>query len=328
MNKYPQVIFGDKIGVGKKTTYNPTNETFFALDFPLKRKESTWDLFPKKIIIQPEKIFPYSPSFTNYSLPSPIARTDTPDFSQWGEKVNEIIKSPIEKVVLSRKTTFTFNTLINPIQVIDMLHQRQSNSHVFGILLDPNVAFVGATPELLFKRNGLHLKTEALAGTRLLGEEKELLQSNKDLEEFAYVKETLRERLSLISHPFTISNDVYIKKTIKVCHLHYPFSVNLRKPFSDFALIDHIHPTPAISGLPDNLALKAITSLEPFDRGLYCGAIGMSLQSNAEVYVGIRSAIVEKNKLHIFAGAGIVKDSSPEDEWKELENKISQFGLL
>lgn len=315
MSHYPQVIFGDLHGFG---TGNPNLPHFSILDFPLPRKESTWRSFPETLYFQPETLIPLSlPPLR--PLPLPISRSDSPTLPEWNQ-ILQLLTLP--KTVLARKTTLTFSSPLDPLSIISSLHSKAHNALVFGVILSPHLAFVGATPELLFKRKGRKLYTEALAGTRLIHQEKELLSSQKDLQEFAFVKEDIREKLALISKPFSVSNNIYVKKTANLCHLHYPFEVELREDVSDFDLISLLHPTSAIGGTPKDQALAFIYDHEPFDRGWYAGTIGMLHPSASEVYVGIRSAIIEENQMHLFAGAGIVNNSLSNSEWQELENKI------
>lgn len=322
-----KVVFGGKLLIGSLVSEIKTPSTFIATDFPLPRKETSWNDFPPQIFYNVKRTLPYQTKYLTPSLPKPLTRTDTPNFPAWNSAVQTVIHSENTKVVLARKTTFTFDQAIDPYLIIDLLAQKNANAQVFGIILDEHRAFVGATPELLIKRRDQSLQTEALAGTKKLREEAQLLQSEKDLKEFQIVKEDLQEKLTKIAKPFDVHNKIIIKKTATLCHLHHPFDVTLKQPMSDQTLIDLLHPTPAIAGFPREGALRAISSCEPFDRGLYGGVVGMISSDSSELYVAIRSALIDHNKVHLFAGAGIVQGSSGDLEWEELENKIAQFGV-
>ena len=89
--------------------------------------------------------------------------------------------------------------------------------------------------------------------------------------------------------------------------------------------MEQLHPTPAVGGYPRENALAEIEPLEPFCRGWYAGPIGWIGRHGSEFAVAIRSGLVEKNKVSVFSGAGIVKGSTPEEEWAEIEQKISDF---
>ena len=93
----------------------------------------------------------------------------------------------------------------------------------------------------------------------------------------------------------------------------------------DGEIIHKLHPTPAVGGYPKKQALEAIEEIEPFERGWYAAPVGWVGYDRAEFAVAIRSSLIVKNKVALFAGAGIVSGSQPEAEWEELENKIRNF---
>lgn len=326
-HKYPIVLFRDRAAVGKLRKKDGTQTSYIARDFPIERKTDLWHAFPEKFHMYPEHEFRLDLPARAPSLPSPIYREDTPDHEEWCATINEFKRRNIPKVVLARKTTFVFDHPLDPIELFFMLSHKCGTATPFAFIMGPHDAFVGATPEILYHRDGILLKSEALAGTRPLNMASDLLSSDKDLMEFEFVKKDLATKLHSIAKPFSVDEEVYLKKTSHLCHLSYPFSVELKQPFSDAFLIDHIHPTPAICGYPKNEALEFIEELEPFDRGWYASVFGEVSDEESSVFVGIRSALIDKNKLHIFSGAGIVHASDPEAEWNELESKIDLWGV-
>ena len=78
-----------------------------------------------------------------------------------------------------------------------------------------------------------------------------------------------------------------------------------------------------MSGLPQDDAIKAIDQLEPYKRGFYSAPLGWFSKDFSEVVVGIRSCLISNNKAYLFSGGGIISDSKIEDEWEELNLKIS-----
>jgi menaquinone-specific isochorismate synthase len=86
-----------------------------------------------------------------------------------------------------------------------------------------------------------------------------------------------------------------------------------------------LHPTPAVGGHPTSDALKAIRDLEPFDRGWYAGPVGWIGSRGAEFAVALRCGLVRRDTLSLYSGCGIVEGSKPDAEWKEIEQKISDF---
>ena len=105
-------------------------------------------------------------------------------------------------------------------------------------------------------------------------------------------------------------------------HLHTPFDATLKSDVSDTALIQSLHPTPAVGGLPRDAALAWLDVHEPFDRGIYAAPVGWVDRKGADFAVAIRSAIVREETLALYAGAGIVPGSKAEEEWAEINQKM------
>ena len=101
------------------------------------------------------------------------------------------------------------------------------------------------------------------------------------------------------------------------------FSADLYSDKIIFELIDSLFPTPAVCGLPKNQSLEAIKNIEHHDRGLYSGLVGVfDFIGNCELAVSIRSAIVKDMQITAFAGAGLVENSDPEEEFQETKLKL------
>ncbi|MGS0727342.1 chorismate-binding protein, partial [Shewanella sp. 0m-11] len=92
---------------------------------------------------------------------------------------------------------------------------------------------------------------------------------------------------------------------------------------NDFQLIQALHPTPAVGGLPKESAMNFIRQQEGYVRGWYAGACGYFNKHESEFAVAIRSALIEPGRINLFAGAGIVAGSEADKEWTELENKLT-----
>ncbi len=326
-DNYPTVLFRNRGAVGSLKEIDGSKTSYFACDFPLTRKSNLWDAFPTKFHIQPEHEMILDVPTIAPSLPSPVYREDSPNFEEWCAMINEFKRRDIPKVVLARKTTFVFDQLLDPYEIFTMIFHKCGTSTPFAFIMNPNAAFVGATPELLYHRDDILLKSEALAGTRPVNQAADLLNSSKDLLEFEFVKKDIAAKLYTIAKPFSVDEEVYLKRTPNVCHLSYPFSVELKKHYTDEFLINHLYPTPAICGYPKERSLELIEELEPFDRGWYASCLGELSNDESSVFIGIRSALVLENKLHLFAGAGIVHSSIAEDEWDELNYKMDLWGV-
>ena len=265
-------------------------------------------------------------------LPSLISRLDSPSYSDWIASVEGVLKGiqqkKYQKVVLARHTDLTFNTPPSPFTLLAAL----PGDKKFAFVLSPDRAFIGATPETLFRREGKRIESAAVAGTRPRGKtpeedemlQEELLSSAKDQHEFAVVEEMIQSALAPFCRTFKKSAQSVLQ-TPSVQHLHHHFEGILKTGVTDRALIAALSPTPAVGGNPRERAIEEIVKREPFDRGWYGAPIGWVKPDASHFMVGIRSALLQKNHLNLFAGAGIVEGSDAQKEWEELEHKISPF---
>ncbi|STQ68554.1 Menaquinone-specific isochorismate synthase [Hafnia alvei] len=113
----------------------------------------------------------------------------------------------------------------------------------------------------------------------------------------------------------------------KVQHLRRPIHATLVQS-NDADCLSRLQPTAAVAGLPREPARQFIMQDEPFDRGWYAGSAGYLAQDQAEFAVALRSALIEHDHIHLYAGAGIVAGSDPEQEWLEIENKAAGLRTL
>jgi isochorismate synthase len=191
--------------------------------------------------------------------------------------------------------------------------------------------FLGASPERLFRVEERRIQTDSLAGTRALGrttEETErlsgeLLRSEKDRAEQDVVTRFLTDALLSYCEHVSADAEPSVIRTSALQHLHSRVSGDLRTGASLDDLLSALHPTPAVCGLPREAARSLIQNLEYTPRGLYAGAVGYVDIKSAEFAVAIRSALVRENRVHLFAGAGIVDGSDPASEWLETAHKLT-----
>ncbi len=266
-----------------------------------------------------------------------IARSDNPTEGEWIKTIRRALESldgnPLEKVVLARKSELVFNHKVKAEWLLRQLRASNPNSFLFLFQPDEQNAFLGSTPERLFKRSGRCLETEAVAGTRRRGQTPEedrklkddLLHCEKDLREHDYVVRSIGKVLKRHSRLIEKDKNVGILENARVQHLIVRFRAKLNPGVSDADVLYDLHPTPAVGGVPKKEAIRKIHQLEHFDRGWYAGPVGWISKNEAEFAVGIRSALLQGNKISLFAGAGIVRGSDPKSEWHELENKIANF---
>jgi menaquinone-specific isochorismate synthase len=270
-------------------------------------------------------------------LPAPMFREDSPDFQGWKENVERALSAFSEgrlgKVVLARRAEFGFDRDLDPTLLLESLKAATPGCFHFYAEPEDGIAFLGASPERLFRRDGRSVESEAVAGTRARGVSSvedeglrdDLLHSAKDRVEHTYVSKGIREALEPLCEVLEIEDHVSEMKLARGRHLRSKVGGALEDGVTDSALLDAMHPTPAVGGYPRNEALEQIQDLEPFDRGWYAGPVGWIGQEASEFAVGIRSGLVRGRTLALFSGAGIVAGSVPEEEWAEIEQKIGDF---
>ncbi len=270
-------------------------------------------------------------------IPDMVSRMDIPDKNGWISSVESALtafeQSQIEKVVLARKTIFGFNGNINPFAVQRELIAEAFGCYNFYFQFESDVVFLGVTPERLYYRKGNNISTEAVAGTRPRGYDDEsdnflsqqLLNSPKEILEHCFVLDSIKNILNKICSRINNDAQISLLKLTKVQHLITHFDGHLNDSVSDADIIGEMHPTPAVGGVPKDKSLQMIDDLEPFERGWYAGPVGWIGKDSAEFAVAIRSGLINKNCLFLYSGAGIVKGSCPDDEWREIENKLSNF---
>ncbi len=270
-------------------------------------------------------------------LPIPVLREDGPDLRGWRKNVERALwafsEGRLGKVVLARRAEFGFNGDLDPTLLLESLKEATPGCFHFYVETEEGTAFLGASPELLFRRDGRSVESEAVAGTRPRGASsaddeglrEDLLHSAKDLSEHSYVSTGIREALAPLCAELEIENHVSDMKLARGRHLRSKVRGTLKDSVTDAALIDAMHPTPAVGGYPRTEALVEIRALETFDRGWYAGPVGWIGAEDSEFAVGIRSGLVRGQTLALFSGAGIVAGSVPDEEWDEIEQKIGDF---
>ncbi len=264
-------------------------------------------------------------------------RFDAPNRTGWGQNLRaglELIQSgELQKVVLARKTDLHFDGVFDPLEALKAFRANHLNSYLFCFQPESAKAFIGSTPERLYRREGKTLYSEAVAGTRPRGKDseedarlgQELLSSRKDRWEHQLVSDMVQDALLALGiRMATVSRNALLKLP-HVQHLCTEMEGNLNDHLLDGDILSHLHPTPAVGGSPQQISIEKIAALEPFDRGWYAGPVGWIGQDSAEFAVAIRSALFSGNTISLFAGAGIVPGSVPELEWDELESKLLNF---
>ena len=265
--------------------------------------------------------------------PSIRDQRPTPSEAGWHEQVrsatSKIRRGDLRKVVLAQSLQLGLD---RPIDVPDALAGlAEAYPGCYRFLLQPpsGGTFYGATPERLVTQRGRTVETEALAGSIGRGETQaedafladQLRDSEKDSHEHALVVDTICDQLDPLTSGVE-TGDRAIRKLATVQHLQTPIRATLASEEHVLSVVEALHPTPAVGGLPPDGALETIRDAEAFSRGWYAAPVGwFDEEGDGAFAVAIRSALATGDEATLFAGAGIVEDSDPAKEWDELQLK-------
>ena len=229
--------------------------------------------------------------------------------------IESIKKGQAEKVVLSRVKSIPFDAdkLISFFTSLIKEHQKVM---VF-MYSTGNGIWLGATPEVFIKIKNNRFTTMALAGSKPVNDDADW--GNKELEEQDYVSQFVQQKLENVNVSYKMS-DLTTIEAGPVAHLQTIFTGKIENnKLSD--LIEQLHPTPAVCGIPKEKALDLIKEVESHLRGDYTGYIGPVNGGDVSLFVNLRSALLTNNKMYLFIGGGITAGSNPEKEWEETELK-------
>lgn len=246
----------------------------------------------------------------------------------------------VDKVVLSRLIEISTDAPLDSGALLERLIAQNPASYNFHIPLPDGGVLLGASPELLLRKEGRHYSSLPLAGSArrqpddMLDREagNKLLASEKDRHEHELVTQAMKAVLAPRSKMLELPDSPQLVTTPTLWHLATPIEGIAHDEENALSLACLLHPTPALSGFPHQVAKRLISELEPFDRELFGGIVGWcDDEGNGEWVVTIRCARVRENQVRLFAGAGIVPASSPLSEWRETGVKLSTmlnvFGL-
>ena len=239
--------------------------------------------------------------------------------------ITAIKNDEFKKVVLSRSeivdlTEFDF--------IATFQHLVQLYPTTFSYcFFHPEIGFwMGATPEQLLKANGNVFETTALAGTQKANLETEIFWQQKEKDEQQYVTDFIVKRLREVASSVDVT-EPYSAKAGSIWHIKTDISGVLNANSTLEEVIDTLHPTPAVCGLPKKKAKAFIIENENYDRTFYTGFLGelnSSFANNdisSDLFVNLRSMQIQENKAILYMGCGITKESVPEKEWEESVNK-------
>ena len=265
--------------------------------------------------------------------PGVRARRRTTTREEWTRQVtaalDRIERGDLSKVVLAQALGVDLETSIEVPDVLERLRRTYPDCYRFLIEPTARAGFFGAPPERLVSLSGRTVETEALAGSvgrgATLEADHELAETLREAEkigrEHRVVVETIRDQLAPLAASVDVG-DRSVRRLATIQHLQTPIAAELAADEHVLSIVEALHPTPAVGGLPPDAAWETIRATETFDRGWYAGPVGwFDAEGDGEFAVGIRSAVATDRAATLFAGNGIVADSDPDDEWEEVQLK-------
>ncbi len=258
-----------------------------------------------------------------------VARRERPE-AEWAALVErlrgEIASGSLEKVVLARRLELELEREVDPALVLGRLRQQAQECTRF-LLRHDGATFLGATPEWLARKRGSLLETAAVAGS-MSSHDREgaarLLESGKDRAEHAFVVREILRALSPLASNIEHADQPELYQLRHVLHFRTRIRATLKGNPHLLQVVEQLHPTPAVGGVPMARALEWIERHEPDERGWYAGPVGwFDAAGDGELAVALRSGVLAGRFAELYAGAGIVDRSSPAAEFAETRWKLA-----
>lgn len=246
--------------------------------------------------------------------------------------LDAIREGRLRKAVLARMLDVSLPDPVDPAHLLARLRTANRAAHVF--LLEPvsGAVLAGAAPEVVASLRGSAFRATAVAGSIGRGRDAEedealgrrLLASVKDREEQEVtLREMIRVLESRVERPGGIEAEPHLLVLPRIQHLESEIEGRARPGETILGLVSALHPTPAVCGLPREVALELLGEVEPFQRGWYAGPVGwFDTEGNGEFVPALRSAVGAGRHWRLLAGAGIVPGSAPAPEWEETTMKL------
>ncbi len=264
---------------------------------------------------------------TTKELQSNFSRAD---FESAVERCKDYVRSgDVIQVVLSQR--FSGDLDADPFDVYRALRTINPSPYMFYLQFN-ETRVIGASPEVLVRKEGDHVEVRPIAGTRPRGAtfeedqhlEQELLGDPKERAEHIMLVDLGRNDLGRVCATGSVHVDelMVVERYSHVMHIVSNVSGQLLPGYDALDVFSATFPAGTLSGAPKIRAMEIIEELEPVRREIYGGAVGyISFDGNMDLAIAIRTLVTHKNRIHLQAGAGIVADSDPAAEYEETVNK-------
>ena len=246
---------------------------------------------------------------------------------------NYIAEGDVMQVVLAQD--FSANFDLDPFDLYKAIRELNPSPYMYYLNLD-ECQIVGASPEILVRLENQEVTLRPMAGTRKRGKnlvedksnQSELLNDPKEIAEHLMLIDLGRNDVGRVSEigSVKVTAKMIVEKYSHVMHIVSNVVGRLISGLNYFDVLKAALPAGTLSGAPKIRAMEIIHELEPSSRGIYGGAIGyIGWNGNMDTAIAIRTAVIKDKTIHVGAGAGVVADSVPENEWLECRQKSKVF---
>jgi len=240
------------------------------------------------------------------------------DFEAYKKNLEEYLNlmkvNGLRKIIASRIVNLPILKIDSLAEKLEILCVQNPNAFCYLFNLPGIGLWLGATPEILLEYQNEIAKTVALAGTKKL--EKNIDWGTKEIEEQAFVGNYIKNICRELDLKISNKSEIETITAGNIQHLKTTFLIDVEQAKLN-QLINALHPTPAVAGLPKQKAIQYILKTESYDRQYYTGFLGMIRKDKLQLYVNLRCAKLTGKNTLAFVGGGITKDSDIKSEWKE-----------
>ena len=277
------------------------------------------------------------PSVASEQSSNALGRDDKPltsyykvDFANYHSQLKN---DTFRKIVLARCADEKTEEKLDPMALFYKACAMYPRLFIALVETEKSGCWLTATPEILLDGKGSDWRTIALAGTmkleddQLNGEGETLTWSTKNIQEQRIVSTYITECLEQFTSNFSEEGPKTVRAA-NLVHLRSDFTFKLEDNNHIGDLLNTLHPTPAVCGLPKREAFQFIVKNEHTPRRYYSGFMGPLGAAETHLYVSLRCMNIDGDTFHLYAGGGLLKDSTEEQEWLETEAKMETMRKL
>ena len=289
---------------------------------------SGWDEITEKIsnVVIEERPSDHTTSSEISQTEPDLKKTYIETFSRF---IGPLKNKTFSKLVLSRNAGYTLSDNFSPLEAFITACNSYPRMMISLSHTPVSGTWIGSTPEIILSGEGNTWNTVALAGTMpMQGEVMPTEWHKKEQDEQAFVSEYINKVIKKFSSKIAIKVP-YTTRAGQLVHLRTDFQFGLKKTSELGNLLDALHPTPAVCGLPKDKAYDFIIENEGYDRKYYSGIIGwLDPNGHTTLYVNLRCLNVIGNYATLYAGGGILPSSDANSEWEETQHKMKTIKLV